>query len=70
LQLSQLVDIINLPKAAVINALQSNFNDFEDALQHFSSIESRVKIIVTRNVKDFKNSELAIMTPDMFLKQA
>ena len=67
LQLSRWVEIIGLPGTAVLSGLQSDFSDFEDALQYFSSVESKVKIIVTRNVKDYKNSELAIMTPDLFL---
>jgi|ERR1700733_275945 len=69
LQLAGIIEILDLAKPAVISALQSDFTDFEDALQHFSAARGRVKVIVTRNVKDFKNSELAVMSPDMYLKQ-
>ena len=67
-QLSRLVDIIGLSKTAVMHALESEFNDFEDALQHYAAMSEKVGIIITRNTKDFKYSELAVMTPDQFLK--
>ncbi len=69
LQLAGFIEIIDLGKPVVISALQSDFSDFEDALQHFSAISGKVKIIVTRNVKDYKNSELAVMPPDLYLTQ-
>ena len=67
-QLAKLVDIIGLSKTAVNQALESEFNDFEDALQHFAALSGNVKIIITRNTKDYKYSELAVLTPDQFLK--
>jgi predicted nucleic acid-binding protein len=66
-QLAKLIDIITLSKAAVLQALDSKFADFEDALQHYAAISEKVRTIVTRNVKDFKNSEVAVLTPDQYL---
>ena len=48
-------------------ALNSSFKDFEDAVQYFSAIESNCQIIITRNGKDFKESEMPIMTADEYL---
>ncbi len=68
-QLLNIIDIIKIDKNAVLNALNSDFKDFEDALQNFSAIESgQINIILTRNLKDFKKSELAILTPETYLK--
>jgi len=67
-QLARLVDIIGLPKTAVMHALESEFNDFEDALQHYAALSENVKTIITRNTKDYKYSDLSIMTPDQYLK--
>lgn len=67
-QMAQLIDIIGLPKVAVIHALGSEFNDFEDALQHYAALAEDVKIIVTRNTKDYKHSQLAVLSPDQYLK--
>jgi predicted nucleic acid-binding protein len=67
LLLSQWIEIIPSSKPAVVAALQSDFGDFEDALQHFSTVESSAKIIITRNIRDYKKSALSVVTPAMFL---
>lgn len=67
-QLARLVDVIGLPKTAVMHALESEFNDFEDALQNYAALSENVKIIITRNTKDYKHSQLSVMTPDQYLK--
>lgn len=45
--------------------LLSSHKDFEDSVQIFcaSAIEN-IDSIITRNVKDFKGSEIKVMTPD------
>ncbi|MFV0566204.1 MAG: type II toxin-antitoxin system VapC family toxin [Flavobacteriaceae bacterium] len=68
-QLLTIIEIVKMDKIAVMNALNSEFKDFEDALQNFSAIENgQIKIILTRNLKNFKKSELAILTPETYLK--
>ena len=68
-QLLTIIEIIKMDKNAVINALNSNFKDFEDALQNFSAIDNgSISVILTRNIKDFKTSELAVLTPETYLK--
>jgi predicted nucleic acid-binding protein len=49
--------------------LKSKHKDFEDAIQIISaySIE-KMDCIVTRNIKDFKNSEIPVYTPDELAK--
>ena len=49
-------------------ALNSEFSDFEDALQYFCAIESKCDIIITRNGKDFKESILPVMNANEYLK--
>uniref|UniRef100_UPI004048EF8C type II toxin-antitoxin system VapC family toxin n=1 Tax=Flavobacterium sp. TaxID=239 RepID=UPI004048EF8C len=68
-QLLTIIEIVKMDKNAVMNALDSDFIDFEDALQNFSAIENgEIKIILTRNLKDFKKSALEILTPETYLK--
>ena len=68
-QLLNIIDIIKVDKRVVLNALNSEFKDFEDALQNFSALENgHIKIILTRNIKDFKKSELAVLSPELYLK--
>ena len=67
--LMSIVDIAIIDKKTVLNALNSEFKDFEDALQNFSAInESDIQVIITRNIKDYKTSSLAVMTPENYLK--
>jgi predicted nucleic acid-binding protein len=67
--LMNFIDICNTDKDIILSALNSDFKDFEDALQNFSAQnDSRISIIITRNTKDFKLSKLSVMTPELFLK--
>ena len=68
-QLLNIIDITSMDKEVVFGALNSKFKDFEDALQNFSAIENgQISIILTRNVKDYKKSKLAVLTPETYLK--
>ncbi|MCM4166440.1 hypothetical protein KCTC52924_03373 [Arenibacter antarcticus] len=68
-QLLTIIDIVKMDKKVVLNSLNSDFKDFEDALQNFSAVENgKIKIILTRNINDLKKSKLAIFTPETYLK--
>ncbi|MEP7265975.1 MAG: PIN domain-containing protein [Saprospiraceae bacterium] len=47
--------------------LSSKFTDFEDSLQYLSALKMDCNILITRNVKDFKEAAIPIMTPDEYL---
>ena len=67
--LLSLVSILEINKSILLKALDSHFKDFEDAIQNFSAEgSSEIEMIVTRNTKDFKKSNLSILTPAEFLK--
>jgi predicted nucleic acid-binding protein len=44
------------------------FSDFEDGLQYFTAVEYEQKLIITRNLRDFKNSKLPAMTAKQFIE--
>lgn len=67
INLLKFIDIVESNKATVLNALYSDFNDFEDALQNYAVENTEIKIIITRNIKDYKKSKLSVYTPDSFL---
>lgn len=68
-QLLIFIEITEMNKNVVLNALKSKFKDFEDSLQNFSAIENgEISTIITRNIKDYKNSELAVLTPETYIK--
>jgi len=62
-----LVSVENVGESTVQKSSNSKFKDFEDGVQNFCASEANHKIIVTRNVKDFKESKLSILTPKEFL---
>ena len=68
-QLLTITKVLQMDRLVIEKALNSEFKDFEDALQNFAAINyGEIEIIITRNVKDFKNSEIGVLTPDSFVK--
>lgn len=63
-----IVDILPLDDKIVDLALNSEFRDFEDAIQYFTAIENDQKLVITRNKPDFKGSKIPVMTASEFLK--
>ena len=49
-------------------ALVSDTKDFEDAVQHYCAKAAGVTTILTRNIKDYSKSELAIHSPESYLQ--
>ncbi len=60
-------EICELDELIIEKGLNSDFSDFEDSLQYFSALRTECDIIITRNGKDFKKSQIPVMTPDEFL---
>ena len=46
-----------------------SFSDFEDGLQYYTAMENEADIIITRNLKDFKNSILPVITAQTYLSK-
>ncbi len=54
--------------ARIINqALDSDFKDFEDAIQYFSAVRVDANCIISRNLNHYKKSDIPVMTPTQFL---
>jgi len=68
-KLRLIVKILSLDDKIVGLALNDeSFSDFEDELQYFTAIENDQDLIITRNLKDFKNSKLPILTAKQFIE--
>jgi len=68
-QLLTITDVLIMDKDVIVMALNSKFQDFENALQNYSAVKTgSIDVILTRNVKDFKNSELGVLTPENYLR--
>lgn len=62
-----LFDVLSVSETEIDKTLYSNFNDFEDAVQHYCALKNNCDYIITRDSKDFKNSEIPALTPTEFL---
>ena len=62
-----LVSVLPMDDKIIDLSLNSDFNDFEDAIQYYTALENRIEIIITRNLKDFKPSKLPVMTAEEYL---
>ena len=60
-------DVCTIDEQTIEKGLNSDFSDFEVALQFYNAIESNCDIILTRNAKDFKKASIPVMSPDEFL---
>jgi len=68
-KLRLIVKILPLDDKIIGLALNDEtFTDFEDGLQYFTAIENGQELIITRNLKDFKNSKLPTMTAMQFIE--
>lgn len=67
--LLEFVEIASVDKNAILQALESDITDFEDAVQENSAKNENITVIITRNERDFKNSELEIYTPESYLEK-
>jgi len=67
-KLKILVKVLSLDEKIIDLSLNdSKFNDFENAVQYYTAIENNMDTIITRNLKDFKNSTLPVFTANDFL---
>jgi len=68
-KLRLIINILPLDDKIIGIALNDNsFDDFEDGLQYFTAVENNQDLIITRNLKDFKKSDLPVMTAHQFLE--
>jgi len=48
-------------------ALNSEFSDFEDAIQYFSALQNDIEVLITRNLKDYRKAQIAVLTAQDFI---
>ena len=62
-KLSLIFSFAELSGADLLKAACLHWNDYEDALQAVTAERLRADFIITRNVKDFKQSKVLALTP-------
>jgi predicted nucleic acid-binding protein len=62
------ISILSVEEKIVDLALNSKFGDFEDGLQYFAGKEHSITVLITRNVRDYKEKDIPIQTADEYMK--
>ncbi len=68
--LTRFIKIAGVDSVSIINALNSNMADFEDAVQTESAKTNEISIIITRNKEDFEGSGLTVFNPNEYIALA
>ena len=68
-QLLTILHVLQMDRHVIETALNSEFKDFEDALQNFAAINNgEIDVIITRNLKDYAKSSIGVLSPESFVK--
>ncbi len=62
-----LVHVAPLNDKIIDLALNSEFSDFEDAIQYYSVLQNEIEVLVTRNLKDYKKAQITVLTAQDFI---
>jgi len=62
--------VLTLDDKIVDLALNSDFFDFEDAIQYFTAIENNQELIITRNMSGYRKSKIPVMTAREFIESS
>jgi predicted nucleic acid-binding protein len=69
-RLKLLVKVISLDDKIIgLSLNDSDFKDYEDALQYYSALENGNDMIITRNLKDFQKSKIPVLTAEQYLQR-
>ena len=64
-----LVRVLAVDDKIIELALSSKFRDFEDGIQYYTAIENGINNLLTRNIKDYKEAKIAVLTAESYLKR-
>lgn len=67
-KLSIIFEVIDSSTYCCLKAINSKLNDFEDAMMSLTGESFGVNYLVTRNIKDFKKSNLHTILPKDLIK--
>lgn len=62
-----LLHLIDSTESVIDKALNSEFSNFEDAIQYYTALEYQIPVILTRNIRDYKKASVIVQTPVSYL---
>jgi len=67
-KLKTMLTVLTVDSRVIEQALNSGFSDFEDAIQYFTAVNNGINLLLTRNISDYKKSNITISTAEEFIK--
>jgi predicted nucleic acid-binding protein len=67
-KLRLLIKVLPVDDEVIKKSLESNFKDFEDAIQYYTALSNHINYIITRNVRHYTRSEIHVHTPEQYIK--
>lgn len=65
--LRDIFEVVTLDMQILNQAIDSDFKDFEDAIQYYSAHRIKAQCILSRNLSHYKKADLPVLTPSEFL---
>ena len=67
-ELTEITEVIGTTRQEIVQALKNDFKDFEDSIQYSTALTIEgIEAIITRNVKDYRQSQIAVFTPGDYI---
>ena len=67
-RLLMVVSIAAVTEQEIRNALETEWKDFEDAVQYSVALLNEMEGLVTRNPRDYERADISIWSPEQVLK--
>lgn len=68
-ELMDMTHVLGTTQSEIKHALKTGFNDFEDAIQYSTALTVEgIEAIITRNIKDYRHSNIVAYTAENYLK--
>jgi|AntRauTorckE6833_2_1112554.scaffolds.fasta_scaffold27885_1 predicted nucleic acid-binding protein len=67
--LLKIVDVLSIDSRIILKSLKSDIKDFEDAIQANAAYFNQIDYLITRNKKDFINSDVKALSPKEFFQE-
>jgi predicted nucleic acid-binding protein len=67
--ISKMLTVLKVDQQIIKDSIASGFSDFEDSIQYNCALDfKKIDVLITRNTKDYKNSDIPVMTSADYLK--
>jgi predicted nucleic acid-binding protein len=66
-KLRSILNVLPFTDKEIGESLNSNIKDFEDGVQYFIALNNSMNNLITRNISDYKDLDINVLTPADFL---